>query len=125
MLMVGLLSRMPDLRHRVLNQHCSDGQGHCRECGVGVHWPCDLHRIASDAQRMVQPRRSGPGHAPPRFVQQPRQPQHLATQPSRVSALPEPLPMPGSVRQPQFVQPLVPRQRPSFVEARGLGNSFR
>jgi hypothetical protein len=52
MLMTVLLSRMPDLRHRVETEHIPDRAGHCQECGRQIAWPCELSRIAVAAQRL-------------------------------------------------------------------------
>lgn len=51
MLMSTLLAGMPDLCHRVLTTHVTDRQGRCREC-AGVWWPCAVHRIAHEAERL-------------------------------------------------------------------------
>jgi len=77
MLMATLLAEMPDLWRQVLTSHVDDGRGLCRECGDGP-WPCDLQRIARDAQLLAQPRRRSRRHTEPRFVEQPRPPQHRA-----------------------------------------------
>lgn len=52
MLMADILSRMPDLRHRAQTLHVTDQLGHCRECGNGVQWPCDVYQIAVEAERL-------------------------------------------------------------------------
>jgi hypothetical protein len=47
MLMVSLLARMPDLRNQVDSAHRRAEAGHCRECGPGTLWPCELAQIAA------------------------------------------------------------------------------
>jgi hypothetical protein len=55
MLMISMLARMPELRRQVQSQHVSDFGGHCRECGDGTQWPCEVYRIAAAAEQIDQP----------------------------------------------------------------------
>jgi hypothetical protein len=65
-LMAAVLARMPDLRHRVHNQHSADHNWCCSECGDQVRWPCDLHQIATEAERIATGQPSAP--LPGRFT---------------------------------------------------------
>jgi hypothetical protein len=51
MLMVELLSRMPDLRRRIQRDHVSDVAGRCRDCH-GARWPCEMYQLAMQADRL-------------------------------------------------------------------------
>lgn len=77
MLMTTLLAGMPDLCQRILDSHVEDGHGRCGEC-AGVPWPCDLRRIAQEAERLRHPRRRSARPAQARFLPYPRQPRHRA-----------------------------------------------
>lgn len=62
MLMTSMLARMPELRREVQSQHVAHAAGHCLECGPDTAWPCEVYRIAAEAERLdgpaiVRPRR--------------------------------------------------------------------
>lgn len=50
------LAGRPDVWRRLLVDHVADRLGRCAACrragGSGEVWPCSLHRIALDAQRI-------------------------------------------------------------------------
>ena len=50
-LMATMLADMPDLRIRVQAQHIPDQNGHCADCRDGIRWPCDVYRIAAEAEQ--------------------------------------------------------------------------
>jgi hypothetical protein len=54
--MAAIMSDMPEVWRRLLAAHVPDRLGRCSGCrsatGSGERWPCSLHRIASDAQRL-------------------------------------------------------------------------
>lgn len=60
-LIASLLADMPDLRLRVQAQHVPDRHGFCADCRDGVRWPCEVSRIAADAERRGPGRRGTPG----------------------------------------------------------------
>jgi hypothetical protein len=51
MLMATMLARMPDLRLRIQAQHVPDHRGCCRDCRDNTRWPCEVSRIAAEAER--------------------------------------------------------------------------
>ena len=57
--MAAIKSGMPEVWRRLLDAHVPDRLGRCSGCrsatGSGERWPCSLHRIASDAQRLHDP----------------------------------------------------------------------
>ncbi|MGH3615328.1 MAG: hypothetical protein ACRDRK_22580 [Pseudonocardia sp.] len=54
--MANMMAAMPEVWHRLLLAHVPDRLGRCAACrsssGSGDRWPCSLHRIASEAQRL-------------------------------------------------------------------------
>ena len=54
--MADLMADMPGVWRRLLTAHVADRLGRCRGCrsdtGSGERWPCSLHRIATEAQRL-------------------------------------------------------------------------
>jgi hypothetical protein len=53
------MAGMPEVWRTLLLAHVPDRFGHCTTCrhsvsGSAQRWPCNLHRIASDAQRMAE-----------------------------------------------------------------------
>jgi hypothetical protein len=50
-LMATMLADMPDLRLRVQVQHVPDQFGHCADCRDNIRWPCEVYRIAAEAER--------------------------------------------------------------------------
>jgi hypothetical protein len=50
-LMATMLADMPDLRLRVQVQHVPDQWGHCADCRDNIRWPCEVYRIAAEAER--------------------------------------------------------------------------
>jgi hypothetical protein len=50
------MAGMPEVWRRLLAAHVPDRLGRCTACrnssGSGERWPCSLHRIAADAQRV-------------------------------------------------------------------------
>jgi hypothetical protein len=51
MLMATMLARMPDLRRHVQAVHVPDHRGICRDCRDDTPWPCEVSRIAAEAER--------------------------------------------------------------------------
>jgi hypothetical protein len=49
-LIATMLADMPDLRLRVQAQHIPDQNGHCADCRDNIRWPCEVYRIAADAE---------------------------------------------------------------------------
>jgi hypothetical protein len=51
-----VMAGMPEVWRRLLAAHLPDRLGRCTSCrtasGSGERWPCSLHRIATDAQRL-------------------------------------------------------------------------
>jgi hypothetical protein len=51
-----LMAGMPEVFRRLLADHVPDRMGRCTACrsvsGAGERWPCSLHRIADEAQRI-------------------------------------------------------------------------
>jgi hypothetical protein len=51
-----IMAGMPGVWRRLLSAHVPDRLGRCRGCrsdtGSGERWPCSLHRIAAEAQRL-------------------------------------------------------------------------
>lgn len=60
MALANILSEMPDLLERTLDEHTADSEGYCRECrdasGVSATWPCVTRELAEQARSM-----NGPG----------------------------------------------------------------
>ncbi|MBW0101824.1 hypothetical protein, partial [Pseudonocardia sp. KRD291] len=56
MALASILSEMPDLLRRTLEEHTPDAQGYCRECrdatGVSATWPCVTRELAEEAQHI-------------------------------------------------------------------------
>ncbi len=54
--MADVMADMPGVWRRLLAAHVPDRLGRCRGCrsdtGSGERWPCSLHRIATEAQRL-------------------------------------------------------------------------
>ena len=54
--MADVMAGMPGVWRRLLAAHVPDRLGRCRGCrsdgGSGERWPCSLHRIAKEAQRL-------------------------------------------------------------------------
>jgi hypothetical protein len=54
--MADVMADMPGVWRRLLSAHVADRLGRCRGCrsdgGSGERWPCSLHRIAAEAQRL-------------------------------------------------------------------------
>lgn len=54
--MAAVMAEMPEVWRRLLAAHVSDRLGRCTSCrnssGSGELWPCSLHRIAGEAQRL-------------------------------------------------------------------------
>lgn len=54
--MADVMAEMPGVWRRLLAAHVADRLGRCRGCrsdtGSGELWPCSLHRIATEAQRL-------------------------------------------------------------------------
>ena len=54
--MAEVMAGMPEVFRRLLVDHVPDRSGRCRACrsvrSAGERWPCSLHRIADDAQRI-------------------------------------------------------------------------
>lgn len=52
-----VLSVMPDVWARLLEDHCADASGTCRACRSQVRpaerWPCSLYRAAAQARRIA------------------------------------------------------------------------
>jgi hypothetical protein len=50
------MADMPGVWRRLLNTHVADRLGRCTGCrtssGSGQRWPCTLHQVASEAQRV-------------------------------------------------------------------------
>ncbi|HET6259903.1 hypothetical protein [Pseudonocardia sp.] len=51
-----VMAGMPEVWRRLLAAHVPDRMGRCTSCrtssGSGERWPCSLHRIATDAERV-------------------------------------------------------------------------
>ncbi|GAA5136644.1 hypothetical protein [Pseudonocardia adelaidensis] len=51
-----VMAGMPEVWRRLLAAHLPDRLGRCASCrtasGSGERWPCSLHQIASEAQRL-------------------------------------------------------------------------
>ena len=56
MALANILSEMPDLLERTLEEHTPDSEGYCRECrdatGVSASWPCVTRELAEQARSM-------------------------------------------------------------------------
>ncbi len=56
MSMAQVMAGMPGVWRRLLNAHVPDRLGRCTACrtasGSGERWPCSLHQIAVEAQRL-------------------------------------------------------------------------
>ncbi|MBW0117498.1 hypothetical protein [Pseudonocardia abyssalis] len=52
----GEMSAMPQVWRRLLAAHVPDRLGRCTSCrhssGSGEKWPCNLHRVAAEAERL-------------------------------------------------------------------------
>ncbi|MHA6781518.1 hypothetical protein ACVGOW_11060 [Pseudonocardia saturnea] len=50
------MATMPQVWRRLLAAHLPDRLGRCTGCryasGSGEKWPCNLHRVASEAERL-------------------------------------------------------------------------
>ncbi|MBP2366093.1 hypothetical protein [Pseudonocardia parietis] len=59
MALANILSEMPDLLERTLEEHTPDAEGCCRECrdaaGVSATWPCVTRELAEQARSMNSP----------------------------------------------------------------------
>lgn len=59
MALANILSEMPDLLERTLEEHTADSDGYCRECrdatGVSATWPCVTRELAEQARSMNSP----------------------------------------------------------------------
>lgn len=57
MALANILSEMPDLLRRTLDEHTPDAQGYCRECrdasGISAAWPCVTRQLAEEAEHMA------------------------------------------------------------------------
>lgn len=57
MALANILSEMPDLLRRTLDEHTPDAQGDCRECrdasGISASWPCVTRQLAEEAENMA------------------------------------------------------------------------
>lgn len=57
MALANILSEMPDLLRRTLDEHTPDAQGYCRECrdasGISASWPCVTRQLAEEAETMA------------------------------------------------------------------------
>jgi hypothetical protein len=55
--LANILSEMPDLLRRTLDEHTPDAQGYCRECrdssGISAAWPCVTRQLAEEAENMA------------------------------------------------------------------------
>jgi hypothetical protein len=51
-----VMAGMPEVWRRLLAAHVADRMGRCAACrtssGSGSRWPCTLHRIATEAERL-------------------------------------------------------------------------
>jgi hypothetical protein len=51
-----VMAGMPEVWRRLLAAHVPDRMGRCTSCrtssGSGERWPCSLHRIATEAERV-------------------------------------------------------------------------
>jgi hypothetical protein len=58
--MADVMAGMPEVWRRLLAAHVPDRLGRCAGCrkanGSGDRWPCSLHVIASDAERLYERR---------------------------------------------------------------------
>lgn len=63
MALANILSEMPDLLRRTLDEHTPDAQGFCRECrdasGISAAWPCVTRQLAEEAETMAGGGRAG------------------------------------------------------------------
>ncbi|GAA3240481.1 hypothetical protein GCM10017691_42630 [Pseudonocardia petroleophila] len=54
--LAGEMSAMPQVWRRLLAAHVPDRLGRCTSCrhssGSGEKWPCNLHRVAAEAERL-------------------------------------------------------------------------
>ncbi len=57
MALANILSEMPDLLRRTLDEHTPDAEGYCRECrdasGISAAWPCVTRQLAEEAENMA------------------------------------------------------------------------
>lgn len=63
-LIASLLADMPELRLRVQAQHIPDQNGYCADCRDSIRWPCEVSRIAAEAERRGAPGRRAPAGMP-------------------------------------------------------------
>lgn len=54
-----VMAGMPEVWRTLLVAHVADRFGHCTTCrhsvsGSAQRWPCNLHRIATEAQRVAE-----------------------------------------------------------------------
>lgn len=63
-LIASLLADMPELRLRVQAQHIPDQNGYCADCRDSIRWPCEVSRIAAEAERRGGPGRRAPAGLP-------------------------------------------------------------
>lgn len=65
MSMAVVMSEMPDVYRRVLNEHVPDGGGRCGACrnvsGETASWPCQTYRIAQEAKWVSEGNLPGTG----------------------------------------------------------------
>jgi hypothetical protein len=56
MTMAQAIATMPGVWRRLLSVHVADRLGRCEGCrtssGSGSRWPCTLHQLAEDAERV-------------------------------------------------------------------------
>ncbi len=68
MALANILSEMPDLLRRTLDEHTPDAQGYCRECrdasGISAAWPCVTRGLAEEAEHMAGSGVPGTGSVP-------------------------------------------------------------
>lgn len=54
--LAGEMAAMPQVWRRLLAAHVPDRLGRCTSCrhssGSGAKWPCNLHRVAAEAERL-------------------------------------------------------------------------
>jgi hypothetical protein len=63
-LIASMLADMPELRLRVQAQHVPDQLGYCADCRDNIRWPCEVSRIAAEAERRGGPVRRSPAGMP-------------------------------------------------------------
>lgn len=54
--LAAVMSGMPGVWRRLLDAHVADRLGRCSGCrqssGSGAKWPCSLHKVATEAERL-------------------------------------------------------------------------